>query len=422
VAAAVLRAEGHEVRLLDLCHEEFPGEAIVSHLTTWEPELVGISLRNLENNQMIGNRSYLSEAKQVVERVRSASSAPIVLGGAAYSLFPGEFLEALDVEYGIAGEAEDALPALVRCIERQAAPHGVAGACYRSDDDAIVCSAAKLSDLADATFPAFDLVDCAGYVTQGAVIPFESKRGCELGCTFCPESADRDGARLKSVAQAVDEIERAVREVGTNRLFFTDGIFQYPPDHAMALCREIARRRVDVRWSAGVNPVGLSRELLAAMKEAGCVGVGLGLDAVTDRMLQSYRKGFDPGDIERAVRDLRAVAIPFAIFTLFGGPGESGDSVSEALDFLDARVHDEMVFLALGLRVFKATPLEASARRDGLIEAGHDMLAPTYYLSRELDASLLDRLEAYCATRPRWFTLPSLANLSPSELRALARR
>jgi radical SAM superfamily enzyme YgiQ (UPF0313 family) len=45
------------------------------------------------------------------------------------------------------------------------------------------------------------------------------------------------------------------------------------------------------------------------MKGAGCIGVGLGLDAVTDRMLASYRKGFDPDDIERAVRDLRAVGI-----------------------------------------------------------------------------------------------------------------
>jgi hypothetical protein len=80
------------------------------------------------------------------------------------------------------------------------------------------------------------------------------------------------------------------------------------------------------------------------------------------------------------------------------------------------------VFLALGLRVFKGTPLEASARRDGFIEAGHDMLAPTYYLSRELDESLLERLEARCAARPRWFTLPSLVNLSSAEVRSLSRR
>jgi radical SAM superfamily enzyme YgiQ (UPF0313 family) len=422
VVGGVLREQGHEVRVLDLCYEEAPGDAIVSHLTTWEPDLVGISLRNLENNQMIGNRSYFDEARQVVACVRSASSRPIVLGGAAYSLFPGEFLEALDVSYGLAGEVEDSLPALLRRIEQRQVPHDVAGACYRADDGLVVTAAAKLRDLAGGTFPAFDLLDCPRYVAAGAVIPFESKRGCDLRCVFCPESADREGARLKPVAQAVDEIERAAREVGTNRLFFTDGVFQHPPDHATALCREMARRRLDVRWSAGVNPLGLSRDLLAAMKEAGCVGVSLGLDAVTDGMLESYRKGFGSSDIERAVRDLRAVGIPFAVFTLFGGPGETRDSVSEALDLLGSLVRDEPVFLALGLRVFKGTPLEASARAEGFIETGHDMLAPTYYLSREVDESLLERLEECCATRPGWFTLPSLVNLSPAEFRSLWRR
>jgi radical SAM superfamily enzyme YgiQ (UPF0313 family) len=421
-AAGVLRAEGHEVRVLDLCHAEAPDDAIVSHLGAFEPDLIGISLRNLENNQMLGNRSFLDEAKRVVERVRSASSSPILLGGAGYSLFPGEFLEALGVSYGLAGEAEQALPALVRCIARGDVPRGVPGACYRGPGERIVSDAARARDFPADLLPAFDLIDCATYAAQGAAIPFESKRGCNLACSFCPESADREGARLKPVGQAVDEIERAVGAVGTRRLFFTDGVFHHPPAHALALCREIARRRLDLRWSAGVNPAGLSRELLEAMKEAGCVGVGLGLDAVTDRMLRSYRKGFDREDVERAMRDLREVGIPFAVFMLFGGPGETRESVSEALATLDALIRDEMVFLAMGLRVFKGTPLEAIARSEGRIEPGHDMLSPTYYLSSELDETLLEALEAHCADRPHWFTLPTLANLSPAELAALFRR
>ncbi len=123
----------------------------------------------------------------------------------------------------------------------------------------------------------------------------------------------------------------------------------------------------------------------------------------------------------RALADLRAVGMPFAIFMLFGGPGETGDSVSSALDFLDSLAHDDPVFLAMGIRVFKGTPMEETARREGFIQPGHNMLTPTYYLSRDLDESLLDRLEEYCATRPRWFTMPSLMRLSPPELRALGR-
>lgn len=106
-AAAVLRAHGHEVRILDLCFEESPRDGVASHLSTWQPDLVGISLRNLENNQMVGNRSFLDDAKRVVESIRSLSSAPIFLGGAGYSLFPGELLEELDVPFGDVSEGVD---------------------------------------------------------------------------------------------------------------------------------------------------------------------------------------------------------------------------------------------------------------------------------------------------------------------------
>ncbi len=408
IVAASLRAEGHEVRILDLCHQQEPGSAIVSHLNSWQPHLVGISLRLLENNQMIGHRSYLEEAKRVVEQVKSVSSCPILLGGAGHSLFPGEVLQFLDVPYGLAGEAEDSVTALVRCIETGQRPSGVPGACYRAGRRVVVNSLAKVRNFDGLPSPAYDLVDCHKYVDQNAVLPIESKRGCDLACSFCPETVDRERARLKPATLTVDEIEQLTQQIGTNRLFFTDGVFHYPPEHAMALCREMIRRQLDVRWLAGVNPVGLSRKMLEAMKEAGCGGVALGLDAATDSMLKSYNKGFTEADIVRALADLRAVGMPFAIYLLFGGPGETLDSVRRSLDFLDAVAPDNTVFIGMGIRVYRGTPLERTARREGFIKPRQNILLPVYYLSRPLDESLLDRLEEYCQTHRGWFTTASL--------------
>jgi len=408
IVAAVLRAEGHEVRILDLCHQKEAGPAIASHLAAWQPDLVGISLRQLENNQMIGHRSYLEEAKQVVEQVKSVSSCPIVVGGAAYSLFPGEVLQFLDVPYGLAGEAEHSVTALVRCIETGQPPSDVPGACYRAGRRVVVNGTAKVHNFAGLPGPAYDLVDCRKYVGENAVLPIESKRGCDLACSFCPEAADREGARLKPVTLTVDEMEQLTKQAGTNRLFFTDGVFHRPSEHAMALCREIIKRQPDVRWFAGVNPVGLSRKMLEAMREAGCVGVSLGLDAATDGMLKSYNKGFTQADIVRILADLRAVGMPFAIYVLFGGPGETLGSVRRSLDFLDTVAPDKTVFISMGIRVYRGTALERTARREGLIKPRQNMLLPIYYLSRSLDESLLDRLEEYCQTHSGWFTTASL--------------
>ncbi|MGQ9572124.1 MAG: B12-binding domain-containing radical SAM protein [Dehalococcoidia bacterium] len=413
LVAATLRAEGHDVRILDLCHQSEPAAAILSHLTAWQPELVGISLRLLENNQMMAERCYLDDAAGVVEQVRSVSSCPMVLGGAAYSLYPAEVLQALDVPYGLAGEAECSLADLVRCIEIGQPPTTVPGACYRAGRRVIVNGLAKVHRFPGLPIPAYDLVDCHKYIGENAVLPVESKRGCDLACSFCPESADKEGARLKPASLTVDEIEQLTKQVGTNRLFFTDGVFQYPPEHAMAVCQEMIRRQLDAHWLAGINPAGLSRRLLAAMREAGCVGVALGLDAVTDGMLKSYNKGFTQADIAQTLADLRAVGMPFAIYVLFGGPGETLDSVRDALNFLDTVARDKTVFIGMGIRVYKGTALERTARQEGFIKPRHNMLQPTYYLSRELDESLLDRLEEYCQARPGWFTDASLMAALP---------
>jgi radical SAM superfamily enzyme YgiQ (UPF0313 family) len=413
IVAGVLREAGHESRVLDLCHEKDVGVAITSHLTTWQPDLVGISLRQMENNQMIGHRSYLEEAKQVVEQVKGVCSCPIVVGGAAFSLFPGEALRFLEVPYGLAGEAEHSVAALVRCIESGRPPSDVPGACYRAGQRVIVNGPARVRSFSGLPSPAYDLVDSRKYVDENAALPMESKRGCALRCSFCPENAYKEGPRLKPPSITVDEIELLTKKVGTNRLFFTDGVFHYPPEHAIALCGEMIRRQLDVRWLAGISPVGLSRRMLEAMKEAGCVGVALGLDAATDGMLKSYRKAFTQADIVRALADLRAVGMPFAIYMLFGGPGETLESVRSSLDFLDAQAPDKTVFISMGIRVFKGTDLERTARREGLIKARQNMLLPIYYLSRSLDESLLDRLEEYCQTHPGWFTTASLMAALP---------
>jgi len=105
--------------------------------------------------------------------------------------------------------------------------------------------------------------------------------------------------------------------------------------------------------------------------------------------------------------------MPFAIWVLFGGPGETLDSVRRSLDFLDAVARDNAVFIGMGIRVYRGTALERTARREGLIKPRQNMLLPIYYLSKSLDKSLLYRLEEYCQTHPGRFTMASLMASSP---------
>jgi len=77
----------HEVRQFDFLTEGESMDALGSALRAFDPDLVGISLRNVDNEDSFSGESgwYLDTARRLAGRVRDATSAPLVLGGGAFS-------------------------------------------------------------------------------------------------------------------------------------------------------------------------------------------------------------------------------------------------------------------------------------------------------------------------------------------------
>jgi radical SAM superfamily enzyme YgiQ (UPF0313 family) len=403
--AAALREQGHQVEILDLCFEPQIEEALITHLKSYAPELIGISLRNVDNNELFYLRSFLKDTKGIVETVKKHSQAKIVIGGCGFTLFPEELLRYLELPYGIAGDGEIALPLFIRYLQDEGELGFIPGICYWDDKTVVVNPAAKITDFAGLPFPAYDLLDLQRYLAEVPALPVEGKRGCDLACSFCPEGAKR-GIRLRASKLVVDEMEFMAKERGIRRFFFTDGVFNFPPDHALAICQELEERKLDVRWGADINPVAVSRELVIAMKEAGCRNLALGIDTASEKMLRSYRKGFDKEDIVRTAKLLTEAEIRFAYWILFGGPGENLDTAQETIDFLQGV--SQPVFFRAGIRVFKGTELERQSREEGILQDNHDMLSPTFYLSKDLGGNFMEWLDRQCEPYENWFTITKM--------------
>ena len=86
------------------------------------PQVIGISVRNIDDQVKGSNRFLLDQAKEVVSLCRKLSKAPLVLGGAGYSMFPQSALEYVGADMGIQGEGEAAFPVLLKHIEQQTDP------------------------------------------------------------------------------------------------------------------------------------------------------------------------------------------------------------------------------------------------------------------------------------------------------------
>src|SRR5208337_685450 len=108
VASSLLTA-GHDVEICDLCFADNPVATVGAHTRRFSPDVVGVTIRNIDNTAFPHTESYVPFVAQVVAAFRASTAARIVLGGSGFSLMARALLERLDVELGVEGEAERSL-------------------------------------------------------------------------------------------------------------------------------------------------------------------------------------------------------------------------------------------------------------------------------------------------------------------------
>jgi radical SAM superfamily enzyme YgiQ (UPF0313 family) len=118
-------------------------------------------------------------------------------------------------------------------------------------------------------------------------------------------------------------------------------------------------------------------------------------------MLDTMHKRFRTGDVRRASLLLADHGIRRMGFLMLGGPGETRESVEESLRFADALALDA-VKITVGVRVYPHTELARIAVREGVIEADTDLLHPSFYIVRGLEAWLRETVGTWVAERPHW--------------------
>src|SRR5450759_2054892 len=106
----------YSTRIVDL--NEFNDlEELGVIIREFSPDFIGVSIRNIDNTDTINSRGFLAEYQNLVRQIRKNSEAKLILGGSGFTVFPVEFLHALDADYGIAGEGER-LPLLLEALEK----------------------------------------------------------------------------------------------------------------------------------------------------------------------------------------------------------------------------------------------------------------------------------------------------------------
>lgn len=417
--ASAAREAGHEVELLDLCFSRCPERAIRQAMARHQPETVGISVRNIDNVDWQAPKFYLEEVRRrVVEPCKAEAGCPVVLGGPAAGIMPAEMLEYFGADYVVRGDGEVALPALLAALERGGPLPDVPGLAYRTNGHVEITEPARVPDLDDLPMPRpHEWLDLPRYLAYNGSLGIQTKRGCALKCSYCVyNEIEGPCYRRKSPERVAREVADAV-EAGATSIEFVDSTFNIPLDHALGICRVLAEGRIPAQFNTmGINPGAVTEELFRLLGDAGFTEVSITPETASPKMLQSLGKNFTVDDVARAAELARRCRMPIVWYFMFGGAGETAETVRETLAFAERHIpSSHLVMLVSGVRIFKGAPIEGQARRAGQLGPEDSLLEPVWYepaipreeLFRLLDEALM-RYPNYIALQDNQVPRPVL--------------
>ena len=380
IVASSLERNGHAVRVLDMLQMEGSLERLACELRSSPPDTVGISIRNIDNVNMLDQETFLEMPTKIVRTVREVvPGALVVLGGPAFSIMPEQILERTGADFGVTGEGEQAFPELVRLIENGVkvpqriirAPQDLEGSLISGD-----------------TYR-HGLVPF--YSGQGSILPLQTKRGCSNNCVYCTyPHIEGKVIRAREPGDVVADMIGLKKNHNADFIFFTDSVFNDSEGRYLELVGELEKNNPGIPWTAFFQPdPRLDSQTVARLVDCGLQSVELGPDATSDTTLRQMGKKFSFAEVLRCNMLFAERNIAVANYFMMGGPGETEDTAREGVENI-RKLGMSVSFVFLGVRIFPGTPLFLTATSQNIISADTDLTAPVYYFSPGIDRGWLE--------------------------------
>jgi radical SAM superfamily enzyme YgiQ (UPF0313 family) len=397
--AAATRKAGHDVRFLDLMQFPDSFSALEKAIREFNPEVIGVSVRNIDDQCMLDTKAFLDEVKNIIAYCRGISSAPIVLGGAGYSIYPDSSLRYFAADMGIQGEGESVFPQLVERIKSRSDLSDLPGLHLPGTKPKGTRTFVK--NLDEFPLPDVKLISPEEYGSEDFWMPVQTRRGCPMQCSYCSTPAIEGLVSRKRSPEAVVRWLGECVDKGINRFFFVDNTFNLPESYAMDLCSAIVQAGLKITWRSILYPSKMDEKLVELMSKAGCAEVSLGFESGCEPILRCMNKRFSLEEVRRSAHMLTRYGIRTMGFVMLGGPGETLDTAEESLRFADSLNLDAMK-ITIGIRIYPDTGLARRAIQDGIVSADEDLLSPRFYMVPGLGEPLRQLVEKWMSQRPNW--------------------
>jgi radical SAM superfamily enzyme YgiQ (UPF0313 family) len=420
--AGAVREAGHEVQIYERLFADDLKRELSTLLADFQPDAIGVSIRlvfgdELDIDAPLGTRhtDLRPQVRQITDIVRQNSNGRIILGGPGFNYYAQDWLQYLDLDYGIRGEGEESFPLLLKRLAEGGDIYTVPGCAYRRGGIYQSVSPCLVQDLDGQALPAYDLVDWKPYSDRKITPAIFTKRGCAFSCTYCPYSKlEGKHYRLKSPQRVIAESRHILKSANTNKVMFCDNNFNAPRQHSEAICKTLIAENADFQWGTGdLRPVGITDDFCRLMEESGSFYVNLAIESASAEMLQSMKRGYTVQQVRNSLEALSRSKIPFGASLMLGAPGETPQTIAETLSMLDDYLIPDGVWVTIGVYLWTDyQDIVAEARKTGTLKNEKELFSGAIYLSPGLPKSYLRELPDMLHTRQNY----SVQFNKPSEL------
>jgi anaerobic magnesium-protoporphyrin IX monomethyl ester cyclase len=319
-------------------------EDVLAAIAAKNPKILGVSVHSTHLWERI--REFLQKCKQELPEL-------IIVCGGNHPTRAPEIVAESCVDFVVRGEGERVFLELVVAIlgENPSDLDGVRGISFKRDGGIVNNPGAKRFEFAKSPWAIrkkeiLQDMKCAPLCypappDQVGVAQISYSRGCPFTCDFCVSPLVFPGkVQFRDPVDVVDEIEHLQQTFGTNFLFFNDLTFNIYREKTLALCREIIRRRLVVHWFAYCS-VHLQEDVIAAMAEAGCTRVGIGVETFSDDMTRIYKPQWNLDKTHKALSLIDRYGIINRIYLMIGYAEETREILRQMPAFMKSLPIDQ---------------------------------------------------------------------------------
>jgi len=387
----------HNVKIADM--NQIPDYDLLKEIIlSFSPDVIGISLRNVDNIDIIQPKDFSGGYRELTESIRSISNAVLILGGSGFTLFPAEMMKVLKADYGVISEGEEKFTLLLNAIENKEDASKIPGIITQQIEanPHIPCNQLFKRDFNKAN-PHVQF-----YLNNGGMLNLQTKRGCHFKCIYCTYP-HIEGKKLRlippdEVAQTALELQNA----GAKYFYITDSLFNSDYTHSIAVVKAFIKSGVSIPWGAFFAPSEFPEDFYKIMADAGLKHVEFGTESLSDTMLAAYKKPFRKEDVFKAHKSANDNGLHVAHFFMLGGPGENDDTLNETLSELE-QLDKSVLFIFCGIRIYPNTELFDIALKQGQINPNQNLLEPLFYKPESVHlADIIRKVEIHAKGRQNW--------------------